>query len=242
LTKPSQPGAVPNGPASNNPVPNGPSPNSPVLSGPLPDTAVPAPGKLIACHECDLLQREIPLPPGGVAACPRCGAVLYRNNPGGLERSLALLLASAVLFLVANAFPIVSIESQGNRNATTLLGAVLTLWNEDMPLVAGLVLFTTILAPAFELFTLILILAAIRLGLRLPALPGVLRSVLAARPWSMVEVFMLGVLVSVVKLAHLAHIAPGIALWSYAALILLFAAAMANFNARELWDRLSFEP
>jgi paraquat-inducible protein A len=207
----------------------------------MPETSVPAPAKLIACHECDLLQREIPLPPGGIAACPRCGAVLYRNNPGGLDRTLALLLASAILFLVANAFPIVSIETQGNRNATTLFGAVLTLWDEHMPVVAGLVLFTTILAPAFELFTLIAILAAVRFGLQLPALPGVLRLVLASRPWSMVEVFMLGVLVSVVKLAHLAHISPGLALWSYAALILLFAAAMANFEPRALWDRLSFE-
>lgn len=168
--------------------------------------------------------------------------MLYRNNPGGLDRALALLVASAILFLVANAFPIVGIETQGNRNATTLFGAVLTLWNEDMHMVAGLVLFTTILAPAFELFTLIFILAAARGGVRLPALPGVLRSVLAARPWSMVEVFMLGVLVAVVKLSHLAHISPGIALWSYAALILLFAEAMANFDTHELWDRLSFEP
>lgn len=208
----------------------------------VPETSVPAPAKLIACHECDLLQRQIPLPPGGAALCPRCGALLYRNNPGGLDRTLALLIASAILFLVANAFPIAGIETQGNRNATTLFGAVLALWNQDMPMVAGLVLFTTILAPAFELFTLIAILAAVRAGVRLPALPGVLRSVLAARPWSMVEVFMLGVLVAVVKLSHLAQISPGLALWSYAALILLFAAAMANFDAHELWDRLSVEP
>jgi paraquat-inducible protein A len=203
---------------------------------------VPAPPKLIACPECDLLQRRIPLPPGGAAACPRCGATLYRHSPGGLDRALALLIASAILFLLANAFPIAGIETQGNRNATTLFGAVLALWDQDMPLVAGLVLFTTILAPAFELFTLIAILAAARGGVRLPALPGVLRWVLAARPWSMVEVFMLGVLVAEVKLSHLAHISPGVALWSYAALILLFAAAMANFEPRELWDRLGGSP
>jgi paraquat-inducible protein A len=205
----------------------------------MPSTFQPSTPNLIACHECDLLQRVVSLPPGGTATCSRCKAVLYRNNPGGFDRTLALLLASAILFVLANAFPIVGIETQGNRNATTLFGAVLTLWNEDMPVVAGLVLFTTILAPAFELFTLIFILAAVRLGLRSGPMPAVLRLVLATRPWSMVEVFMLGVLVSVVKLSHLAHIEPGVALWSYGALIVLFAAAMASFDTHALWDRLT---
>jgi paraquat-inducible protein A len=88
---------------------------------------------------------------------------------------------------------------------------------------------------------LILILAAVRRGVAARPLPAALRLVLAARPWSMVEVFMLGVLVSVVKLSHLAHITPGIALWSYGALIALFAAAMSTFNAHELWERLTVE-
>jgi paraquat-inducible protein A len=208
-----------------------------------PATPAPhGPAKLIACHHCDLLQREIALPAGGVATCSRCGAVLYRNHPDGLDRCLALLLGSAILFVAANFFPIVSIESQGNRNATTLFGAVLALWSEDMPLVAGLVLFTTILAPAFELFTLVGLLLAFRFGRQPVFLPGVLRSVLSIRPWSMVEVFLLGVLVTVVKLSHLAHVEPGLSLWLYAGLILLFASAMANFNARELWNRLPVRP
>ena len=79
------------------------------------------------------------MPPGGVAVCGRCGAVLYRNNPGNAERTLALTIAAALLFAIANAFPIVAIESQGNRNASTLFGAVLSLWNDRMELVAGLV-------------------------------------------------------------------------------------------------------
>lgn len=206
------------------------------------EQTVPSAPKLIACHECDLLQREIPLPPGGVATCRRCGVVLYRNQPGGLDRALALLIASAIVFIVANAFPIVGIESQGNRVATTLIGAVRTLWDEEMPLVAALVFITTILAPAFEIFSMIFLLGVLRCGRVARSLPAILRLVLVARPWSMVEVFMLGVLVSVVKLSHLAAIVPGIALWSYSVLIVLFAAAMAAFNAHELWTRLSSEP
>lgn len=184
---------------------------------------------LIACHDCDLLQRETLLQPGGAALCGRCGAVLYRNNPGNAERALALTIAAAVLFAISNIFPIAGIESQGSRNASTLFGAVLTLWDEHMELVAGLVFITAILVPALELVALIFLLAA-----RRPS-PLVLRMVQAARPWAMVEVFMLGLLVSVQKLSHLATIVPGVALWSFGALMLLFAALTATFNPRDLW-------
>ena len=194
--------------------------------------------QLIACHECDLLQRVITLDPGGEAVCPRCGAELYRNNPNGLPRTLALLLASAMMFLLANAFPIVTIDTQGLHRSASLFSACQALWAEDMPLVAALVFITTLLAPAFEILTLTSIIAVVLLGWRLPGLSRLLRLAVATRPWSMVEVLMLGVLVSVVKLSHLAHITPGIALWSYGALIILFAAAMASLDIHELWERL----
>lgn len=184
---------------------------------------------LIACHDCDLLQRVALLQPGGVAVCGRCGAVLYRSNPGNIERTLALTIAAAVLLVISNVFTIVGIESHGNSNASTLFGAVLVLWNDHMELVAGLVCVTTILMPALELMMMIVLLAIPR-----PS-PLLLRLVLLVRPWSMVEVFMLGLLVSVQKLSHLATIIPGIALWSFGALMVLFAALGATLNASDLW-------
>jgi paraquat-inducible protein A len=184
--------------------------------------------KLIACHDCDLLQREALLTPGSTALCGRCGAVLYRHNPGNMERALALTLAAALLFLISNAFEIVGIESRGIHTSSTLLGAVVTLWNDHMELVAGLVLLTTIIIPALELGLIIMLLV------RRPS-PMFLRLVLAIRPWAMIDVFMLGLLVSVQKLSHLATIIPGIAFWSFAALMLLFAATTAIFNVSDLW-------
>jgi paraquat-inducible protein A len=194
--------------------------------------------KLIACRECGQLQRETELPPGGAASCCRCGALLYRNHAGSLDRPLALLLAAAIVFVLANAFPIVGIEMQGNRIATTLYGAVQALWREEMHLIAGLVLFTTILAPAFELGITLAVLALLYAGSAWRGLPLLLRLVLALEPWSMIEVFMLGVLVAVVKLSHSATIVPGIALWAYAALMVLLAAATAAMNPHALWDRI----
>lgn len=191
-----------------------------------------APSDLIACQDCDLLQRETPLQPGDVVLCVRCGAVLYRNNPGNVERALALTIAAAILFAISNFFPIVGIESKGNRISSTLFGAVLNLWGEHMELVAVLVFVTAILVPALELVLMIFLLMT-----RNPS-PLALRLLLATRPWAMIEVFMLGLLVSVQRLTHIATIDTGIALWSFAALMVLFAALTATFNVRDLWSTI----
>jgi len=194
-------------------------------------------GPFIACHECDLLQRETILPSGGTAYCRRCGAILYRHTPDSLDRTLAYALGAAVLFIVANWFPIVRLEVQGNWTSTTLFGTVRTLYDQDMTSVAALVFITTILTPAIEMGTLVYMLLPLKFG-RVPKdLPATFRLLQAVRPWGMVEVFMLGTIVSLAKLSHLATVLPGIALWSFGALMLLVAAAAASFDARELWAR-----
>ena len=192
--------------------------------------------RLHACHDCDLLLREVALPPGGNARCPRCGAVLYRRRHNGLDRTLAYSMSAAVLFVIANAFPIVGLEAAGHASSTTLFGAVRTLWDEDMHSVAGLVFTTTILMPALEIAALLYLLLPLKLG-RVPAgLAPVFRTVQAVRPWGMVEVFMLGTLVALTKLAALASVVPGVALWSFAVLMFLMAAAAASFDTQELWQ------
>lgn len=200
------------------------------------------PNALIACPECDLVQRAPPPHLGSAVSCRRCGARLYRVTRDGLDRCLAMSIAAGALFIVANAFPIVSLELQGQRAATTLLGAVRTLYAQDMKLVAALVFFTTILVPALELLAMTWLLAPLKFGRVAPGLSIGYRWVRSARPWGMIEVFMLGVLVSLAKLAHLASIEPGAALWSFGALIVLLAAASSSFDPHEMWacvDRLA---
>ena len=193
---------------------------------------------LIACHECDLLQRETRLPPGGAARCVRCGAKLYRNSRGGLDRTLAIFVAAAVLFAIANTFPIVILQLQGQRIAATLFGAVHALYDQNMKIVAGLVFVTTIMVPAIELAMMVYMLLPLRLGQTPRGLAAVFRLLQWIKPWGMVEVFMLGVLVSLVKLAHLAAVETGVALWSFAALMILMAAGAASFDPRDIWARV----
>ncbi|MGB3938076.1 MAG: paraquat-inducible protein A [Burkholderiales bacterium] len=195
------------------------------------------PAPLVACHECDLLQREVPLRSGGVARCVRCGAELYRDRPASLDRALALTAGALLLFAIANSFPILGLALQGQVINATLYDTVDRLWDEDMKSVAALVFATTIAMPALELAALAYLLVPVRFGRLPPHFGLVFRVLQAVRPWGMVEVFMLGVLVSLVKLAHLAGVVPGVALWSFAALMLVMAAIAAVFDPRALWDR-----
>ena len=202
----------------------------------------PQPLPLIACHECDLLQREIVLPPRGMARCRRCGALLYRDSPDSLNRTLAFTLAATMLFVIANLFPIIGIELQGNRNAMNLYGAVRSLWSQEMKSISFLVFVTTILVPAVELAMMTYLLLPLKLR-RVPAgIALILRIMQSIKPWGMVEVFMLGILVALVKLTNDFIVIPGVALWSFGGLTLLLAAAAASFNVREVWAHVERQP
>jgi len=169
---------------------------------------------LVGCPQCDLLQRAIPLAAGESALCSRCGATLYRARPASRERALALTLAGLIAFGVAMAFPIVALDVKGNVFKTTLVGAARALYDDGMAPLAALVVATTTVFP-------LLVLAAIAL---LPA-TAPLRLLRAAQPWSMPEVFMLGVLVALAKLARMAAVTPGVGALAIGALIVLLAAA-----------------
>ena len=193
---------------------------------------------LTQCLDCDLLQLNPPLPRGAAAHCGRCGALLHRNRPDSLEPTLALTLAGLILFLVANSFPFLSLEMQGQVRATTLATGVIDLYAEGMWGLAGVVLFTSILAPGLQLALLLIVLIPLKLG-RLPARFAFLfRHVRTLAPWGMMDVFMLGILVSTVKLAAMAAIVPGTGLYAFGLLIFVLAAAQASLDPDIVWSRL----
>jgi paraquat-inducible protein A len=200
---------------------------------------------MIACPECDALQREPRrLPRGTRVSCWRCRTVLIQGSHRGVDHVFALVVTGSILFLVGNAFPLVSLEAQGNQTQTTLLGAALHMWQQDMHLIASLVLVTTILAPAFDLAAMLyLTMGALAVDRgraeRMPLWTApVLRAVQAVRPWGMLEVFMLGALVSIVKLGQMASVIVGPALYSIGLLTLILAAANSRFDPREIWARM----
>ncbi len=201
------------------------------------DLPIPS-GWLALCHACDLPSRVGDVPEGGIARCPRCGSVLYRRIRDSLDRTLALSVAGMFLFAAANVFPFLAFKMQGNVTHTTLSTGVRALYEQGTPLVASLVLLTTIVAPFLQISSLIFVLGPLRLGIRVPGQARVFRLLRAVQPWSMMEVFIMGILVSLVKLIGMAQIVPGIALWSFVLLIPVLAAATSLLDAEWVWRRV----
>jgi paraquat-inducible protein A len=191
-----------------------------------------------ACPECDLLVDEVTGQdaPHYSALCPRCGALLHRHSRNSLENTLALACACLVLLVVANAFPVVGLDIQGQRIDITVIGAAIELWQNDMPVVSLLVLVTTTLTPLLEMAGLIWLVLPLIFGRRPPAFAWVFRALQAAHPWAMVEVFILGILVALVKLSHLAEVLPGPAILCFGLVMLLLTTISAIIEPHDLWQ------
>ena len=192
---------------------------------------------LIACHDCDLIHRIESLPSKGVAHCIRCGAVLHKHKPNSLERTLAFTLSGLILFILANSFPFLGLKIGSQIRETTLITGIHELYVQDMQLIAVLVLLTTVLVPFTQMICILYLLLPLKFN-RLPrGLPRVLRFIQSLQPWGMMEVFMVGILVSVVKLAKMAKIIPGISLYSFLALIFVLAAMTVSLDAHLIWQK-----
>lgn len=190
---------------------------------------------IIVCEGCDTVYARVPLRTREVARCACCGTELERHQGGQQQRILPLTLASLIMFLIANLFPIVEIELRGLRSETTLFGAVLALAGEGMSLVAMLVLVTTLLFPLLQLLILLWLLLPLQKQHRAAGFAWLVRIMQSLRPWGMVEVFLLGVLVAIIKLSSMATVLPGPALWAFMALTVLLT-VVVSFDPRGFWD------
>jgi paraquat-inducible protein A len=192
----------------------------------------------IACHECDLLHRVPDVERAHAATCTRCGATLYRFRPTSVDTTLALTATGLILFVLSNTFPLLTFEMEGRSEVNSLVSGVIEFWSKGFWELSLLVLATSVLFPLINLLTLIYVLVPIKLGFRPPLWAPAFRSVVSMRPWAMMEVYMLGVFVAIVKLADFATIVPGVALYCFSGLIVVSAAAAWSLDVRQIWQRL----
>ena len=197
---------------------------------------------LIACHECDLLQQSRALPVGATARCPRCGAVLYRRKRNSLDRVLALTIAGMVLFIVANVYPFLTFRLEAQKQETTLITGIIELYHQGMWMVAGVVFLTSIVVPLLELTGMLYVLLPLKFNSRPWKLAFFFRAIRGFKPWGMMEVFMVGILVAFVKLSKMATIIPGIALLAFFLLIFVLAASAAALDPHIVWNKLEHRP
>jgi paraquat-inducible protein A len=195
-------------------------------------------GALVACHDCDLLHRHVALPRKGRARCVRCGAMLYRDAAGAFDRTLALSLASLVLLLVANLFPFMTFKMGGLVEVNHLASGVGELFGQGYWELAALVFFATVLAPALRLTLLTFVSISLRQGWRPPGLRRALKTASVLQEWAMLDVFLLGAIVAIIKLSDLADIHLDLGMYAFCGLIVTLSAANAAFDAHSAWDAL----
>ena len=189
---------------------------------------------LIACEDCDAIHTRPALGDDEVALCTRCGTELERDIRAHGNRLLPLTIASLIMYVVANVFPIMEIELHGLSSQTTLIGSVLAMNAKGMYVVALLVVATTIAFPLIQLLVLFHLLICVRRQANPPGFDFLVRMVQTLRPWIMVEILLLGAIVSFVKLTDMATVVPGVGLWALAVLALLLASVF-SFDPRYIW-------
>lgn len=161
-----------------------------------------------------------------------------RSKPNSIERSLSLALASLILFAVAVSFPFLAMKTGGFEQQSSLLTGIWLLYAQGMQGMATVVLLTCLVFPFLQIVGLLYILLPIYLNRRVPQAIQIFRFIEDVQPWCMTEIFMLGILVSLVKLAKLAEIIPGTSLWAFALLIFTSAAQISLLDSHEVWEAL----
>jgi len=193
---------------------------------------------VIACHECDLLHRIYPLRYGERAKCSRCGAGLWAKKRDGFEHTIILTVTSLILFILANVFPFMTFELHGRVQTSHLSTGVVEFFERGMWELGLLVLAASILFPALKILGMLYVLVPLEMNRRPWKAALVFRVVAQFQTWAMMDVYLLGVIVAVIKLADLATLVPGVAIYSFAALILTLAAADSALDPHAVWEKM----
>ena len=176
----------------------------------------------VACPDCDLLQQIPPLPPGGKATCVRCGYSLATRPKGPRDLPLVLTVTAAILYVIANAWPLMDLSAVGRDASTTIVGGAYQMWMDGQEIIAVLIAFCAVIAPGAYLLLMLTLQLAARLTPPPHWIAEMLRWAHHFVMWSMLEVMMLGILVALIKIAEVASVHAGIAMYAVGALMLLF--------------------
>lgn len=192
----------------------------------------------MACHGCDLLVNVAELKHGETASCPRCGHFLTRLRTDAFSRVLAYTIAGLILLILANSFSFLSFAASGLESVISLRQTPGAVWDYGMPEVAIMVAAFIIIIPAVILVLLLFLCIPLELGQYRPWLVPVAKWIFQAQNWAMVEVFIIGVIVSLVKIAAMATVVLGISFWAYAGFSICFTLAVASLDRYQCWERI----
>ena len=191
---------------------------------------------LASCHACSKVQ---PLEHGH---CTRCGATLHLRKPHSIQRAFALTVTAAVLYIPANVYPVMRSERIGGTESNTILSGVALFWeHHDYP-IAIIIFVASVLIPLLKLLAVATLCLASRRCRHPQAMTRVYRITELVGRWSMVDVFVVAILVAVVQLGSLASIVPGPAAVAFTGVVIMTMLAAMSFDPRLLWDAAERDP
>lgn len=190
---------------------------------------------ILVCHECQQLNRP---PAGQPPRCRRCGARLHGRRPNSIARTWALLLSAALLYIPANLLPIMSVHMLGRGSPATIMGGVIELIQAGMLPIALVVFVASILVPSFKLLGIALLLYSVQRHQVMSPRQRILmyRFIEWVGRWSMLDIFVIAILVALVSFGNLASIEAGAGALAFAAVVILTMLAAITFDPRLIWD------
>jgi len=190
---------------------------------------------LVSCEWCRLVVR----PTGAAGRCPRCGSRLHPRRPHSLARSWALLLTAMLCYVPANTLPIMENLYLGATAGSTILGGVVHFIHEGDWFLALVIFVASVLVPVLKMLSLLYLLVSVRRPGRLHRRhrTRLYRVTELVGRWSMVDVFVIGLLTALVQMGVLSSIEPGPGALAFAAVVVLTMLAASSFDSRLLWDR-----
>ena len=191
---------------------------------------------VIICEHCDAVYRSADAAHRTRLVCSRCHCPLSTHPPLQLDTVLALTLTAVMLFVIANVFPIIKLELGSEHTEASLFGAIVATWESGVPLVALLAAATTLVFPLALMLLTLYVMWPLRHGRRPRGFVAAMHALRWTRPWSMIEVFMLSVLVAVVKLGDSATVIIGPGLWAVAGLTILLT-LLSTLDLHALWSQ-----
>lgn len=195
--------------------------------------------ELVACHECDLLMRKPHLALGEKAQCARCGYELYAHRHNVIERSLALVIAALLLYVPANFLPIMQLNLLGQASQDTVWSGVVGLFDTGMQGIAVVVFLCSMGIPLLKLLCQLAVLLSIRWNIGRSYGLLIYRIYHHLKDWGMLEVYLMGVLVAIVKLVDMAELSLGLGLTCFVSLLLVQVLLEVIMSPHQIWQALS---
>jgi len=193
---------------------------------------------LVSCHSCHLLSKARPLSKGSFAVCPRCGAALHSRKPNSIARTWALIIAAAIFYIPANVLPITRVISFGKAQSDTIISGVIYFVKSGSWPIALVIFVASVFVPLLKLIILIYLLISVQMKSkwRPKDRTRLYRITEAVGRWSMVDIYVVTLLVALVKLGALATIEAGPGAVFFAGVVIITIFAAMSFDPRLIWD------